>query len=514
MVAKPSVTKVSTAKVSKATPVVVRKAVKGPVKVTKSASTPPLAKVTVASKIAATQKAVSSAKTLIAVDSPAKVTKTRSAVKLSAKAEPQTVSKTAKKVLATSCKVASKTTSAAKASAGATTKTPRVRVSKKKQPEQEPANQPEEPSEPSTEKETPKLKEKTPKPVKSTLKEKALFKTFKSKDTGAGTLGNGSRDDEGKSGSGKVKLPTVESVETESSSKKTRKTKKITAASLKKETQATDATGSQVVSNTLRPHHDMQSYLSHLHSTKKSPISTTARGTIYEYATIHALSLLGISSLIRTGRSGDNGVDLVGTCNPLEVKAQVAKLKGNGIFQVIESKSAEDDMVVKPKSKRTKKDATMDFNVIIQCKASEKSVPSILMREMAGAYFGFVHGTAAVNANPLQLADATTVVTTPKRTSTAETLVMVVTAGGRLTDPATRQLEASQMPMMYLFLENPRCKTSGKTVGGVYNIKNYDMGRISQFMANSKAKEFLRKRGLEFRTVRSYSLTGPKKAAY
>lgn len=228
-------------------------------------------------------------------------------------------------------------------------------------------------------------------------------------------------------------------------------------------------------------HYDFDTFLDHLERTGKSTTSTTSVGTLYEYATITALERLGFGSLTRCGRSGDNGVDITGICRVSSVQSSIEELKSttqNSIFQVISNE---------PGNSKASKAKSPEFNVIVQCKASEKSVSSLLMREMAGAYFGFINSSLqnSLSENP-----------------SANTMVLVITAGGRLTAPAFKQLEASQIPMVYMCLEKPRCDPAENK----YNPSNYKLFSISQVTPNKLAKEFLQQHGLTFRTVRSYVL--------
>lgn len=228
-------------------------------------------------------------------------------------------------------------------------------------------------------------------------------------------------------------------------------------------------------------HYDFDTFLDHLERTGKSTTSTTSVGTLYEYATITALERLGFRSLTRCGRSGDNGVDITGICRVSTVQSSIEELKSNiqnSIFQVISNEAA---------GSKASKAKSQEFNVIVQCKASEKSVSSLLMREMAGAYFGFINSSLqnSLSDNP-----------------SANTMVLVITAGGRLTAPAFKQLEASQIPMVYMCLEKPRCDPAENK----YNPSSYKLFSISQVTPNKLAKDFLQRHGLSFRTVRSYVL--------
>lgn len=285
--------------------------------------------------------------------------------------------------------------------------------------------------------------------------------------------------------------------------KKPRARKSKTQASSTTSDNGSNASATPALSR--RPHHDLQSYLTHLQSANKSPVSSTAIGTLYEYATIDALDRLGISALTRCGRAGDNGVDIAGICRPRLVRSKIKDLKTSSVFQIMENqdpRAADDDA----------QDENTEFNVIVQCKASEKSVGSLLMREMAGAYFGFVNRMAATTAsastpgaNLDQAAAAAATLTSATSTpAPPQTLVLVITAGGRLTVPAFRQLEASQMPMVYMCLDKPKCTSPSSRAGDWYRADAYKLASITQVTPNRLAQELLGKRGLGFRTVRSY----------
>lgn len=267
-------------------------------------------------------------------------------------------------------------------------------------------------------------------------------------------------------------------------------------------------------------HYDFNSFLQHLERTGKSTTSPTSVGTLYEYATIAALERLGFRSLLRCGRSGDNGVDIVGTCDVSSVRSSINQLKSttqHSIFQVISKRKAQETLESENVDTRRKKIQSSEFNVIVQCKASEKSVSSVLMREMAGAYFGFVSTGSSqsfpTSQSPLSLSSSlpssSSLSSSDLNTqsvsasSSPQTLVLVVTAGGRLTAPAFRQLEASQMPMVYMCLEKPRCEVS---LQQKYNPSSYKLASISQVTPNKLAKDLLHQHGLSFRTVRSYVL--------
>lgn len=261
-------------------------------------------------------------------------------------------------------------------------------------------------------------------------------------------------------------------------------------------------------------HYDFDSFLDHLERTGKSTTSPTSVGTLYEYATIAALEWLGIQPLTRCGRSGDNGIDIVGTCHVSAVQTRIEELRPttrHSIFQVI-TKSAMPDNLQKENEKDSNNvDAPKSdraFNVIVQCKASEKSVGSLLMREMAGAYFGFVNSDFYSDFNSSIASDFNSrllpsQVSTASPSTSTPTLVLVITAGGRLTAPAFRQLEASHIPMVYMSLDKPRCVSESQHQ---YNPLSYKLANISQVTPNKLAKEFLRAHGLSFRTVRSYTL--------
>ncbi|KAF5101033.1 hypothetical protein D0Z00_001033 [Geotrichum galactomycetum] len=253
-------------------------------------------------------------------------------------------------------------------------------------------------------------------------------------------------------------------------------------------------------------HYDFNSYLKFLETAGKSTATTVSTGTLYEYATIQALAKLGFRDLVRCGKAGDNGVDVVGTCDAgavartlLGPHATTTTKSGSpprgrkpqllhhiqAVFQVLSRPG--DDPNDEPELRVSETPPMGPFNVIVQCKASEASVGSYLMREMAGSYFAFTNTSLALRTAP----------------AAVPTMVILVTAGGRLTSGAYKQLEASQMPMVYMYLEKPR------RVGGtakMYDPKSYRLGGISQVTPNQYAKELLKQHGLAFKIVRSYSL--------
>src|SRR6201994_1617377 len=59
-------------------------------------------------------------------------------------------------------------------------------------------------------------------------------------------------------------------------------------------------------------HSSLPTFLTHARSTNLSPNSPVYIGTYYEYIVLSALAPLGFS-LVRTGRTSDNGIDLLGT---------------------------------------------------------------------------------------------------------------------------------------------------------------------------------------------------------
>ena len=261
-------------------------------------------------------------------------------------------------------------------------------------------------------------------------------------------------------------------------------------------------------------HYDFNSYLQFLETAGKSTATTVSTGTLYEYATIQALAKLGFRNLVRCGKAGDNGVDVVGTCDASAVARTLLEPRPTTksgstsrgrkpqllhhiqtVFQVL-SRPGEDPTIAtaaaaadhnEPEVRVSEPPPASPFNVIVQCKASEASVGSYLMREMAGSYFAFTNTTLELRSAP----------------AAVPTMVILVTAGGRLTTGAYKQLEASQMPMVYMYLEKPRCAGGS---ANMYDPKSYRLGGISQVTPNQYAKELLKQHGLAFKIVRSYSL--------
>lgn len=282
--------------------------------------------------------------------------------------------------------------------------------------------------------------------------------------------------------------------------------KSLTTTRAKSITTSTTRRSRTTTTNLLQPqkHYDFDSYLKFLEATGKSTATTVSTGTLYEYATIQALANLGFRNLVRCGKAGDNGVDVVGTCDASAVARTLLSSRVTGaapqrrkphllqhmqtVFQTISRPS--ENAAMDREMGLLSTPSSRPFNVIVQCKASEASVGSYLMREMAGSYFAFT-------STALELRNAP---------AAAPTMVILVTAGGRLTSGAYKQLEASQMPMVYMYLEKPRC------MGGPmrnYDPKSYRLGGISQVTPNQYAKELLKQHGLAFKIVRSYSLKPP-----
>ena len=100
-------------------------------------------------------------------------------------------------------------------------------------------------------------------------------------------------------------------------------------------------------------HHDLASFLEYASRTGKDPHSTVHVGTHYEYTVLAALERLGIS-LQRTGGASDYGIDLLGTW-PLP-------------------------SVVQP------------LKVLVQCKATARSINPAQARELEGAFAGAPQG--------------------------------------------------------------------------------------------------------------------------
>lgn len=303
-----------------------------------------------------------------------------------------------------------------------------------------------------------------------------------------------------------LKEPAVKSTRRRNLASTTSVTPKSLTTTRAKSTTTSTTRRSHTTTNLLQPqkHYDFDSYLNFLEATGKSTATTVSTGTLYEYATIQALANLGFRNLVRCGKAGDNGVDVVGTCDASAVARTLLSSRGTGttpqgrkprllqhmqtVFQTISQPS--ENAAVDREMELLSTPSSRPFNVIVQCKASEASVGSYLMREMAGSYFAFT-------STALELRNAP---------AAAPTMVILVTAGGRLTSGAYKQLEASQMPMVYMYLEKPRC------MGGPmknYDPKSYRLGGISQVTPNQYAKELLKQHGLAFKIVRSYSLKPP-----
>ncbi|ANB11348.1 Rrg7p [Sugiyamaella lignohabitans] len=98
------------------------------------------------------------------------------------------------------------------------------------------------------------------------------------------------------------------------------------------------------------PHHDLKSYIRYTNCNNVNQKSTVFRGTLYEYSVQHILmSHLKFKGVVRSGRAGDKGVDLLGNWKKLLA--------------------------------------------LVQCKSSTVKTGARLFREMAGVYNIFVAGS-------------------------------------------------------------------------------------------------------------------------
>lgn len=151
-----------------------------------------------------------------------------------------------------------------------------------------------------------------------------------------------------------------------------------------------------------KQHHDLRSYLAHLKTKGANPTSDVAKGTLYEYTALAALSRLGFQRLVRSGCSHDNGVDLHGLFavaaaenGPTETAAQVAT--------TIKPSWSKEKRIGQNRGLTTSaSQGRLGFKVIVQCKATKRNLSSKLVREMAGVHARSVHDDLSVASQQQQ----------------------------------------------------------------------------------------------------------------
>ena len=125
-------------------------------------------------------------------------------------------------------------------------------------------------------------------------------------------------------------------------------------------------------------HSSLHTFLTHARRTALSPTSTVYLGTRYEYLTQLHLRRLGLE-LIRVGKRGDGGVDLLGRWwLPSQVERSVQDEEGGdgGHANVEKGQQCEE------KEKRI----APPIKVLVQCKRLNKKITPAVVREMEGAF--------------------------------------------------------------------------------------------------------------------------------
>lgn len=251
-------------------------------------------------------------------------------------------------------------------------------------------------------------------------------------------------------------------------------------------------------------HHDLPSYLAYLNTTGTPATSNVAKGTLYEYTALAALSRLGFQRLIRSGGSNDNGVDLHG----LFAVAAAENGSTAAAHSVAET--------IKPsrfKKKNEKPGQNRDlrqgigFKVIVQCKATKRSLGSKLMREMAGVHARSVHDdvfAARLSSTHQQEQEQQQEQKQEQQQQQKRypTVLLLVSDSG-LTQQALAQLRASNMPLAYLSLNKLAVSDSSSddsSGGSKRHKKNYKLPTFSAVIPNKMAETVFRQHGLVFET--------------
>ena len=133
-------------------------------------------------------------------------------------------------------------------------------------------------------------------------------------------------------------------------------------------------------------HNNLTTFLAYARRTGLNPVSTTYRGTLYEYLVQSVLRAYGMD-LIRVGGRGDGGVDMVGTWSLPAVRPAVQQ-RGGSLDD--DGKDAADDSSSEPAPPPPPSSANAPpVRVAIQCKrfaaTSKSSLGPSLVRELEGA---------------------------------------------------------------------------------------------------------------------------------
>ena len=126
-------------------------------------------------------------------------------------------------------------------------------------------------------------------------------------------------------------------------------------------------------------HSTLPTFLTHARRTALSPTSTVYLGTRYEYLTQLHLRRLGLE-LIRVGKRGDGGVDLLGRWwLPNQVERSVQTKEGHeaGRSKLEEGQQGKGE---------EKKRIAPPIKVLVQCKRLNKKITPAVVREMEGAF--------------------------------------------------------------------------------------------------------------------------------
>lgn len=161
----------------------------------------------------------------------------------------------------------------------------------------------------------------------------------------------------------------------------------------------------------MQRHSCLQSFLKYI-TINPQTTSAVQRGTLYEYTTKHVLEKFNKNiSLTRCGKTGDNGVDLIGTWTL-------------------------------PRSKKT-------LSLLVQCKSSMSKVNGRLFREMEGVHSFHI-----------------------KNTKENGRTLLVVAAPSTMTQQAMSQFNCTEIPMVCCRIDRINLFWSRKLQ--TYDSSNFD----------------------------------------
>ncbi|ODV86390.1 hypothetical protein CANARDRAFT_6866 [[Candida] arabinofermentans NRRL YB-2248] len=242
-------------------------------------------------------------------------------------------------------------------------------------------------------------------------------------------------------------------------------------------------------------YNSLNTYLDYAKAGKVSTDSTVFQGNLYELSFLEFLRThFDLSRIIHQGGKDDKGIDIRANWNLTNLKPVGTSKSAKKESKVFETVNA----VKRVKPLVLKKDLTKSLNVklYVQCKCWEKSrVDARMVREINGTFFNGDNERLRANSqNNVSLVSNTGVSDKKVKIGGAklnsQSFLMVVAPTG-FTRQGLIDFDRSLLPLIFVkFSKNRLLDGVGKN--GVYELKNYEIGRLESVYCNPMAQALMK----------------------